>query len=138
MKLLCFKHVTMYQNSQKNVLNQRIFHNLQSHLACWYTIICTFIRYTVCESLVDIQQFRYEWLSIMYMFGTYLAKQNNLSSQRLVNRATALNYFALREFSHRSSADSLCTDQSFVHQLNFLNIINCNYFLSLSYQYEIL
>ena len=35
-------------------LNQRTFHNLQSHLACWHTKMFTLIRHTICESLVKI------------------------------------------------------------------------------------
>ena len=34
--------------------NQEEFHNLQSHLACWYVKLCLFIRHTFCESLVMI------------------------------------------------------------------------------------
>ena len=51
---------------KKTQLNQNAFHNLQSHLAYRYIKLCTLIRHTICESLVEIQQFRHKCSSIMY------------------------------------------------------------------------
>ena len=53
------------KNSQKMQLNRRIFHNLQSHLACWHIKMCTSIKHTICESLMKIQHFRHECSSFM-------------------------------------------------------------------------
>ena len=53
-KLKRFKIFIIYENCQKTQLNQRTRHNLQSHLACWHTKMCTVIRNTICESLVNI------------------------------------------------------------------------------------
>ena len=39
----------MIENSQKAQL--RTFHDLQSHLACRHTKMCTLVRKTICESL---------------------------------------------------------------------------------------
>ena len=39
---------------------------LKSHLAFLYAKMCKLIRLIICESLVEIQQFRHEWYSIMY------------------------------------------------------------------------
>ena len=50
----------------KKPINQKDFHNFQLHLACWHTKMFTLIRYTICESLMKIQQFRHEWSSKMY------------------------------------------------------------------------
>ena len=41
--------------STETQLNQITFHNQQSHLASWHTKVCTFIKHTICESLVKIQ-----------------------------------------------------------------------------------
>ena len=46
-------------------LNQKNFHNLQSHLAHRHTKLWIIIRHRVCESLVKIHYFRHEW-SFMY------------------------------------------------------------------------
>ena len=51
---------------QKKTVNQRNFHSLQEHLACWHTKMCTMIRHIICKILVQIQQFRHECSSIMY------------------------------------------------------------------------
>ena len=67
MKLYRFKLVVIiWKNTQKMQLNQRIFHNQQSHLACWYFKMCTLIRHTIYKSLVKILYFRHEYSSIMY------------------------------------------------------------------------
>ena len=45
---------------KKNRLKQITFRNLQSHLEYRHIKVYVLIRYTVCESLVKIEQFRYE------------------------------------------------------------------------------
>ena len=54
------------KNTQKIQLNRRNFYNLQSHLACSYNRMYTLIRHTTCKSLVNIQYFRRDRLTIMY------------------------------------------------------------------------
>ena len=47
-------------------LNQRTFLNMQSHLACWHTKMCTLMRNTIFENLVKIKYFRHaDKMSIM-------------------------------------------------------------------------
>ena len=53
-------------SKKKSQLNQRTFRNLQLHLVCWHTKICTLNRHNICESLVKIQHFKPKWLSIMF------------------------------------------------------------------------
>ena len=50
----------------KTHLNQRTYHNLQSHLTYCYAKMFALITQTICESLVEIQQFRHEKSLIMY------------------------------------------------------------------------
>ena len=47
-------------------LNQRTFHNLQSHLAYLLTKICILIRHIIFESLVEIEYLRHEGSSKIY------------------------------------------------------------------------
>ena len=54
------------KNSQKTQIKWKTFHNLQSHLACCHTKICTLIRHTICESLVKIHHFSHEYSLIIY------------------------------------------------------------------------
>ena len=44
----------MYENTQKTQYNQKVFHNFQSHLVCWYIKIFVLIRHTFCEVLVKL------------------------------------------------------------------------------------
>ena len=50
----------------KSKFKLKTFHNLKSDLAWRQTKILTLIRHTICESLVEMQLFRHELLSIMH------------------------------------------------------------------------
>ena len=50
--------ITYTINESWKQLNQRNFHNLESHLAGWYIRMCSLIRHKICESFVKKQYFR--------------------------------------------------------------------------------
>ena len=51
---------------KKTLLNQRTFYNLRQHSTFGHTKMCLLIRQRICESLVEIQQFRHDCSSIMF------------------------------------------------------------------------
>ena len=59
---ITFQIYVLCNNVKQMYLNQKNFHNLQSHLAY---LMFTSIRHTICEILVKIQHFRHELSSIM-------------------------------------------------------------------------
>ena len=56
----CYKHVVIFEYSQKTQLNQSTLHNLQPHLVCQHTKMFTLISHTICEILVNIKYLRHE------------------------------------------------------------------------------
>ena len=46
--------------------NLRTFRKLWLHMICQHIKMCILIKYTISESLVEIQKLRHEWSRIMY------------------------------------------------------------------------
>ena len=65
----------------KTQLNQSTFHNLESHLPCWHIKTCTLTRHTIYDSLVNIQQFRHEWL--ISNIRKYPKRRNKINEQSI-------------------------------------------------------
>ena len=53
---------------RKKTINQRVFHNLQSHLACQYIKMCALIRYSFYKSLFKICATKHNCRSFLWCF----------------------------------------------------------------------
>ena len=58
-------NLKFYDSCENSHFNQRTFRKMQSHLAYRHSEMCILIRNIICESLVKIQHFIYEWKLIM-------------------------------------------------------------------------
>ena len=47
-------------------IKKKTFHNLQTHLTCSHSKMCTLVRHTIFENLVRIKYFKHECSSIIY------------------------------------------------------------------------
>ena len=81
-----WRHNNSDMNGQNNIwkypkkmqLNLRTFHYQQSHLTCWHTKMCTLIRNTICECLVNIQYFTWILVNNVWKYPKSAIKSKDL------------------------------------------------------------